>query len=289
MPLTLASPTRVPSASLERPPRDAGATSKRPWGGPPVAPEGPATHPGATPVSRRGGRPGAPGPAPRVRGGTPQGRDGGDRTLEELREVIRELDRDAPLCPRCRRRPRQYKGMNRWSWRKYRMLCARCQRDLRVAAGYQDLPAPICRECWERPRALKGYRHGRPRWRRTCWRCDRAARVARGLPADRGRRGTQAAPIEAPGPSRADRRSTPSIRRYPRRARLPWSTPAVVHRCRPQAWPPTRRGRPSVPASFIFRMHSRMPPRGRHPDNPWRRVRRSLPRGRSRATTPATS
>lgn len=103
--------------------------------------------------------------------------------------MIHELDRDAPICPRCRRRPRQYRGMNRWRWRKYRMLCARCQRDLRVAAGYQDLPAPICRECWERLRALKEYRRGRPCWRRTCWFCDRAARVARGLPADRGARG----------------------------------------------------------------------------------------------------
>ena len=189
MPLALATPSRIRSASLERPPRNARARSKRPWGGPAVAPERPSNVSPAAPVSRRGGRRGAPAPPPRLRGGTHQGRGGGDRTLEDLREAIRELDRETPICPRCRRRPRQYKGLNRWTGcRDYRMLCARCQRGLRVAAGYQDLPAPTCRSCWRRPRALKEYRRGRPRYRATCWPCDHTARAARGLPSHPGTR-----------------------------------------------------------------------------------------------------
>ncbi len=180
MPLALASPTTVVPATPEGPPRGVRVMPRRPWGGAPVAPERPSTHPRAVPVSRRGGRPGALAAAPRARWGTPQRRGGGDRTLEQLREAIRELDRDAPICHYCHRRPRQYKGLNRWTGcRDYRMLCARCQRDLRLKAGFEDLPTPICRECWERPRALKEYRRGRPHWRRLCGRCARTARAAR--------------------------------------------------------------------------------------------------------------
>ena len=189
MPLTLASDWRASPVARASRPRDARVSPERPWGDAPVAPDWPPTLPRASPASPRGGMHGSPASAPPMRGGTPVYLGGGDRTLGELRAVIRTLDRDPPICPHCRERPRQFCGLNPWNGhRKYRMLCAPCQRDLRVAAGFEDLPALICRECWERPRALKEYRRGRPRWRRLCWPCGRAARVARGLAADRGAR-----------------------------------------------------------------------------------------------------
>ncbi len=88
MPLALASQTRVSSAFLERPPWNAGARSRRPRRGIPVAPERPTTHSAAVPASRRAGRPEAPSPAPRLRGGTPQGRDAGGRAIQGLRAVF---------------------------------------------------------------------------------------------------------------------------------------------------------------------------------------------------------
>ncbi|GEM_PF-5095340 len=180
---TLASPLRAPSETLASRPRGLHVTPEGPCGGPPLAPETLPTHPRAAPMYLRGGPQGSPAPPSPVRGGTPQGRGGGDRTLDELREVILVLDRDPPICPRCRERPRQYRGLNRRNGhRKYRMLCARCQRHLRVQAGFEDLPAPICRVCWSRHRAFKDYRRGRPHYRGTCGLCAKSARAVANRP-----------------------------------------------------------------------------------------------------------
>jgi len=123
-------------------------------------------------------------------------------TMNEVPTPLRALDPWKRRCPRCRRRTRQYQGVDRPSGdRRYAMLCAPCARALRMAYRDQrarerrfidlDPPAPLCHGCYHRPRISKGTRRGKRRYFRFCGPCDRAHRVDQGLPAYRGERGAR--------------------------------------------------------------------------------------------------
>ena len=116
---------------------------------------------------------------------------------------LRALDPWPRTCPRCRRRTRQYKGVDRRSGdRLYRMLCAPCAREVRLRERDRrcfsekpikelDRPAPLCPLCCRRPRANKGTQRGKRRYARLCDPCTRRDREQRGLPAYRGKKGAR--------------------------------------------------------------------------------------------------
>ncbi len=180
-------------------------------------------HPAATgrPRTRRGPRKGPPGPLQEIRrlrarilqgiGTAPRGIPVLSSTLPgrylvgmgrgcHLVTPLRAFDRWRPICPYCRKRSREYKGLDDWSReRKFRVLCAPCLRELRSRwqggvlppPAWFDPRAPKCPACGDRDRWSKGTRRGKRRYFRFCGPCYRAAREARGLPANRGAKGVR--------------------------------------------------------------------------------------------------
>lgn len=143
-------------------------------------------------------------PAPRaiavISSTLPGGYPGGMGRGCHLATPLRALDEWRPICRYCRRRPREFKGLDDWSReRRFRVLCAPCLRELRSRwqggvippPAWFDPRAPKCPACCDRARWSKGTRRGKRRYYRFCGPCYRAAREALGLPAYRGARGVR--------------------------------------------------------------------------------------------------